>query len=169
MLTRPAARWRAFLLAAPSPTAHVGKLYYVAPASGGAHSGDWRSGSAGALHAQGRGFKSLIAHQHLKGPCDSAGALLFAADVRAVDVPEGLAWLRPEHDCQGMPPRCSGRDSGGQCEPHSDSATLPGNVWRYHRRQHGPDARCCARCTARILRSTGSPGPRSSSAPGTRL
>lgn len=26
------------------------------------YSGDWRSGSAGALQAQGQGFKSLIAH-----------------------------------------------------------------------------------------------------------
>lgn len=28
--------------------------------------GDWRSGSAGALQAQGRGFKSLIAHHRIK-------------------------------------------------------------------------------------------------------
>lgn len=36
--------------------------------------GDWRSGSAGALQAQGRGFKSLIAHhRNLKAEALSFG------------------------------------------------------------------------------------------------
>lgn len=38
--------------------------------------GDWRSGSAGALQAQGRGFKSLIAHQDFQARRMSPGFFL---------------------------------------------------------------------------------------------
>ena len=43
---------------------------------------EWRSGSAGALQAQGRGFKSLLDHQKqtgspLWGPCLSKGHRLI--------------------------------------------------------------------------------------------
>ena len=50
------------------------------------NTGDWRSGSAGPLQGQGRGFKSLIAHHRIReGPSDVPTALfssLSATDVR---------------------------------------------------------------------------------------
>lgn len=38
--------------------------------------GDWRSGSAGALHAQGRGFEPLIAHHACTTASDDSEAVL---------------------------------------------------------------------------------------------
>lgn len=53
--------------------------------------GDWRSGSAGALQAQGRGFKSLIAHHmNSRAEADCFGFFFFGRFRALCVMREGL-------------------------------------------------------------------------------
>lgn len=55
--------------------------------------GDWRSGSAGVLHTQGRGFKSLIAHHAASsGRRFSDGPFLLSGAIRRISLSFGGRW-----------------------------------------------------------------------------
>ena len=54
-----------------------------------AHMVEWRSGSAGALQAQGRGFKSLLDHHESPGPGN--GAFPFAGEAHGFEPRESPA------------------------------------------------------------------------------